>query len=169
MGRKTVIFGSVAVLLAAGLLLVFWRMKVMGPASARQPGGLAAVSAQGTPIPMEPARATAASTHPNSAFQEAEGLLVSLQLDPYPPTMTSPADFTVTLADTDGRLVGGAQISIDLTMPGMWMPPNMVNLQNTGSGTYTASGHFTMRGLWRMEVIITLDGQTRSVFFDVWL
>jgi hypothetical protein len=36
-------------------------------------------------------------------------------------------------------------------------------------GKYHASGYFTMRGLWRIEVIITHGSQKQSVFFEVGL
>ncbi len=95
--------------------------------------------------------------------------MVALELEPYPPTMSQATQFKVTLADTQGRAIGGATISVDLTMPGMYMPPNKIDLAASGGGEYTAEGHFTIRGPWRMEVIITLGEQTQSVFFDVWL
>jgi hypothetical protein len=169
MQRKVVIFGSLAVLVGAGLLLIFWRMQIMGPDAKRTAGGLLAVNAQGTPIPMPPAQATAAAQHPNGAFQVTNGLMVALELEPYPPSMSQASQFKVTLADTQGRAIGGATISVDLTMPGMYMPPNKIDLAASGGGEYMAEGHFTMRGPWRMEVIITLNEQTQSVFFDVWL
>ncbi len=169
MQKKTVIFGSLAVLVAAGLLLVFWRSQIMGPDAHRVAGGLIAVDAKGTPVPLPPSESSQAGLDDNVAFQQAGDLLVSLMLDPYPPTMANAGNFEVVLADTAGRLINNAQIAIDLTMPGMYMPPNKLDLQQAEAGTYRAEGRFTMRGLWRMEVIITLDGQSRSVFFDVWL
>ena len=94
---------------------------------------------------------------------------MSLGLDPYPPSVTKSSDFEVILTDTAGKAVSGATISLDLTMPGMYMPPNQLQMQSSGEGKYHAAGRFTMRGPWRIEVIISMGGQSQSVFFDVWL
>jgi hypothetical protein len=169
MEKKAIIFGSLIVLVGAGLFLMFWRAQIMGPDAKRTPGGLVAVDARGTPMPLSAPQAVEARTDDNNAFQEVNGLLVSLMLDPYPPNMKAPGNFEVVLADAQGRLISDADVSIDLTMPGMWMPPNLLTLQENEAGTYRSSGHFTMRGLWRMEVIIAIDGKTQSAFFDVWL
>ncbi len=169
MKNKAVIFGSVIVLIAGGIFLMLWRANIMGADAKRTAGGLVAVDSKGTPVPVPPARAAAGGLPENTAMQESNGLLVSLTLAPYPPTMAAASDFKVTLADTKGQAITGAAISIDLTMPGMYMPPNKIDLQAAEAGAYHASGRFTMRGPWRMEVIITIDGKTQSVFFDVWL
>jgi hypothetical protein len=127
------------------------------------------VDKQGTPIPIPPAQATARVGHEDTAFQAVDGMLVSLALSPYPPSMAQASDFLVTLSDEQGRALTGATVSVDLTMPGMYMPPNAVTLVPAGTGMYQGSGRFSMRGPWRMEVIITIDGQSHSAFFDVWL
>jgi len=44
-----------------------------------------------------------------------------------------------------------------------------LNMQSSGEGKYHATGRFTMRGPWRIEVIISIGGKSQSVFFDVWL
>ena len=54
-------------------------------------------------------------------------------------------------------------------MPEMWMPPNQPALEFAGEGKYQAAGQFTMRGWWRIEVIVKYDGQTQSAFFDLGL
>jgi hypothetical protein len=167
MKNRTVIFGSIVVLVAAGIFLMMWRSKIMGPNARVTAGGLVAVSARGTPIPIPPALATAGAD--NTAFQESGSLLVSLALNPYPPTVTKASDFEVTLADATGRPMAGATISVNLTMPGMMMPPNQVTLEPAEAGIYRGTGRFTMRGPWRMEVIFTIGDQAQSVFFDVWL
>jgi len=105
----------------------------------------------------------------NPAVQESAGLLVSLGLNPYPPRVTRSEDFAVTLTDANGQALSDATIRLDLTMPGMMMPPNQFDLAPDGAGKYHAGSRVTMRGPWRIEVIITISGQTQSVFFDVWL
>jgi hypothetical protein len=128
--------------------------------------GLTAVSADGTPI--EPA-AGAASLPENTAAQKVGNLNVSLALSPYPPKGFSSANFDVTLTDEQGQAISDARVSLDLTMPAMPMPQNQPEAQYTDKGLYQAAGRFTMRGLWRIEVIIERGGQTQSAFFDVGL
>ena len=169
MSKKTVLFGSIFVFVAAVIGLMLWRSHIMGPGARVTAGGLVAVSANGTPMPVPVALAAAGPVSENPAIQESGGLLVSLGLDPYPPGVTKPSNFEVILTDTAGKAVSDATISLDLTMPGMYMPPNQLNMQSSGEGKYHATGRFTMRGPWRIEVIISIGGKSQSVFFDVWL
>jgi hypothetical protein len=169
MKNRTVIFGSIIVLLAGGIFLMMWRSHIMGPGARLTAGGLVAASSQGTPMPVPAVQAAKGTLPANTAMQEADGLLVSLTLNPYPPSMSKPSDFEITLTDANGQTISDATLRLDLTMPGMYMPPNQLDLQPVGEGKYQATGHFTMRGPWRMEVIITNNGKTQSVFFDVWL
>ena len=164
--QKAVIFGSIIVLAAAGIFLMMWRSHIMGPGARVTAGGLVAVSSSGTPMPVQAGKGTLPE---NMASQEADGYLVSLTLNPYPPSMSKPSNFEITLTDLDGQAISDATISLDLTMPWMYMPPNKLDLEPSGDGKYRSSGHFTMRGPWRMEAIITMGGKTQSVFFDVWL
>ena len=168
MEKKTVLFGSMLVLLAGAVFLMLWRSRIMGPGARFTAGGLVAVSPEGTPLPV-PASRSAGNLPENSAIQESGDLVVTLALNPYPPGMTKPTSFELTLADTNGKAIPDAAVSLDLTMPGMYMPPNLLILEPDQSGTYHATGRFTMRGPWRMEAIIILDGRQQSVFFDVWL
>jgi nitrogen fixation protein FixH len=105
----------------------------------------------------------------NTAIQETSGFLVSLKLDPYPPSVANSNGFEVSLTDSNGQAVSDASIRLDLTMPGMMMPPNQFSLVPVGAGKYQASGPFTMRGPWRIEVVISIGETSQSVFFDVWL
>lgn len=153
------------VVIAAAVAFISMRRAHMHAAmSGAAVGNLHAVNAEGTPMP-----ALAAGLPEHSAGQAAEGLVVTFALDPYPPTMTEASTFKVTLTDVDGRPVSGAAIILDMTMPGMWMPTNQPKLTEGEAGIYSGTGQFTMRGLWRIEVIITLDDKTRSVFFDLGL
>ncbi len=51
----------------------------------------------------------------------------------------------------------------------MWMPPNQPALEFASDGQYRTTGQFTMRGWWRIEVIISRGGVDLSAFFDVGL
>ena len=167
--KKVVIFGSIIVLLAGVIFLMMWRSRIMGPGARSTAGGLVAVSSSGTPLLPPAAQATKGALPENIAMQEAGGLIISLALDPYPPVVAKPNKFEITLTDGTGQAINGATVSLDLTMPGMYMPPNSLNLKSSGDGKYSATGLFTMRGPWRMEAILTIGGKTQSVFFDVWL
>jgi hypothetical protein len=169
MEKKAVIIGSIIVLLAGAISLLIWRAHVMGPGARSTPGGLLAISIDRTPMPVPIAQGAAVYLPENTAIQESGGLLVSLALDPYPPTVSKPGNFEIKLTDQDGQANSNAIISLDLTMPGMYMPPNQLKMESAGEGKYLATGHYTMRGLWRIEVILSLGGKTQSVFFEVWL
>lgn len=129
-------------------------------------GGLVAVTAEGKTIP---APGDASPLPANTAMQKIGDLNVTLALAPYPPASFQKGAFDITLRDDKGQAISDAAIALDLTMPGMWMPPSKPNAQNVGDGKYHAEGFWTMRGLWRIEVIITRGGEKQSAFFDVWL
>lgn len=166
MAKKVVVLGIILVILAGGIFINMRRSHMMGANSQVPAGGLVAVSANGTPIPVS---AAAAKLPENTVQQESAGLLISLALNPYPPSGTQSGDFDVTLTNTNGQAITDATVSLDLTMPGMWMPPNQLSAEPVSDGKYHATGRFTMRGLWRIEVIITRGNQKQSVFFDVGL
>lgn len=129
-------------------------------------GGLVAATADGKTIP---ASSDVPKLPANTGTQKVGDLNVTLALSPYPPTSFQNGSFDITLIDDKGQAVTDAQISLNLTMPGMWMPPNEPNAQAVGNGKYHAVAFWTMRGLWQIEVIITRGNQKLSAFFDVWL
>jgi hypothetical protein len=133
--------------------------------SGQAPGGLVAVSPSGEQLAPDPVN----KLPENTAAQKVGGLNVSIALSPYPPLGFKESNFAVTLMDEQGQAVTDAKVSLDLTMPEMWMPPNKLEAQHAGNGQYLATGRFTMRGLWQIEVIIERGGNKQSAFFDVWL
>jgi len=155
----------VVVLIVIGMRMMRARMS---SGSLQAAGGLVAVSSDGVPIPLS-ANAVATQMPENMAMQQVGDMTVTIALNPYPPTGYNPADFKVTLTDVNGKVINDATVSLNLTMPTMWMPPNRFPLTSTSDGKYSAAGQFTMRGPWRIEVIITRGATTQSVFFDVWL
>jgi hypothetical protein len=163
----------IAILALVGGVFIFGRMFMrmrasgsgFGPGGGNASGGLVAVSADNKPLAAEPN----SQLPENTAAQKAGNLNVSLALSPYPPVGWQEGGFDVTLIDGQGQPITDAKISLDLTMPAMPMPPNSLDAQHTGNGIYHTTGMFTMRGLWRIEVIIERGGQKQSVFFDVGL
>jgi hypothetical protein len=144
-----------------------------GPGSGRRmmmgnghaPGGLVAVSPDGKPLAADPSN----KLPENTVTQQVGNLSVSIALSPYPPVGFQKSDFDVSLTDEQGQPITDAKISLDLTMPGMWMPPNKLEAQHNGNGRYHAAGMFTMRDLWQIEVIIQRGEEKQSAFFDVWI
>ena len=125
---------------------------------------LAAVSSDGAAIPQS------AGDLPKGTAQQTSGeLIISLTLNQYPVSVGRPTDFDVTLTDINGKAIDDASINLDLSMPSMWMPPNQLTSEFVSDGKYHATGQFTMRGGWRIEVIITRGSETQSVFFDLGL
>lgn len=129
-------------------------------------GGLVAVTADGKAIPVS---SDAPKLPVNAAAQKIGNLNVTLALSPYPPSSFQNGNFDITLIDDKGQAATDATISLDLTMPGMWMPPSNPNAQAVGNGKYHAAAFWTMRGLWQIELTITRGNQKQSAFFDVWL
>ncbi len=173
MNRKIIIVVSVVGLLAIGGLLFFAFMRSQHPfrgmmqgqfSQGQAAGGLVAVSPDGTPLPP-PADGT--PTPQNVARQTVGNLTVSLALSPYPPAGFQTSNFEVTLTDENNQAVTDATVNLDLTMPAMYMPPNALAAQHAGQGVYRGAGRFTMRGLWRIEVILQRGDKKVSAFFDV--
>ncbi len=167
MGKKITVV-AIVLLVVLGVSVISSRRSRMLSQPLLSAGGLVAVSSDGETI-SPPTNSAATELPENTAAQQAGDMNVSLALNPYPPVGFEPADFEVTLTDADGQVINDATVNLDLTMPGMWMPPNPLTLKSASDGKYSATGRFTMRGLWRIEVIITRGAETQSVFFDVWL
>jgi hypothetical protein len=169
--RKTIatvlLIGILLVVISAALFMVMRRASyAMHGGDGTTPGGLKAVSPDGSPVSLP---AGSAKLPENTAMQTVGGMSVSLALSPYPPSGFQAASFDVTLKDENGQAIPDAAVSLDLTMPAMPMPDNQPEAKYTDQGVYHADGRFTMRGLWRIEVIIQRGGQKQSAFFDVGL
>jgi hypothetical protein len=165
---RTIVIIIVILALVGGVLMfgsMFMRMRGFGPGGGNAASGLVAVSANGKPIAANPT----SQLPGNTAAQKAGNLNVSLALSPYPPAGFQDGGFDVTLTDAQGLPITDAKISLDLTMPAMPMPQNTLDAPHTSNGLYQATGRFTMRGLWQIEVIIERGGQKQSVFFEVGL
>ena len=177
MKDKTTVLTAIAtfmvvVVLLVGAFMIYRRYSYAGSTSGpgmmnsrHAPGGLVAVSAQGEPLTSDPA----GDLPENTATQKVGDLNVAINLSPYPPVGFNESNFAVTLTDGQGQAITDAKITLDLTMPSMPMPANKLEAQHADSGQYPATGRFTMRGWWRIEVIIERGGNQQSAFFDVWL
>ena len=163
MAKKIMVLGIVFILIAGVMFFVNMRRSRMFGAGTQSTGGaLQAVSADGNPVPN-----TGEVLPANTARQTSNGLLITLSISPFPISGGQASNFEISLADSVGQAISDAKISLDLTMPSMPMPSNQLTAGPGLNGKYQAEGFFTMRGGWRIEVIITRAGQSQSVFFDL--
>jgi hypothetical protein len=99
---------------------------------------------------------------------KAGNLNVQLAMNPAPAAF-SVTTFDITITDEKGAPVSDAIVSLDLTMPAMWMPANRPVAQSLGGGKYRATGRFTMRGGWQIAVIVERGGQRQTALFQLGL
>jgi hypothetical protein len=172
MAKKT-ISGVIVVIVLALVAFAVFAMSMRRSHMMNSGGSaleLIAVSADGKQIPPSADVSSATGElQKNTAAQQLGEMIVLLALNPYPPSAGQPTNFDVTLTDVNGKTIDDASISLNLTMPSMWMPPNQPALEFVSDGKYHAAAPFTMRGAWLIEVIITRGDQKQSAFFDVGL
>lgn len=60
-----------------------------------------------------------------------------------------------------------ADITLDLTMPSMTMPKNVVKMKESLGGVYNAQAIFTMSGDWRIYASAKFNGKSQDMYFDV--
>jgi nitrogen fixation protein FixH len=77
---------------------------------------------------------------------------IALTSAPAFPRQLDPAQLNVQIADSSGRPVSGASVTVQLAMPTMDMGQNQVTAQAGAAGIYTATGRFTMPGDWQVTV-----------------
>ncbi len=151
----------------AVLVMSMRRSHMMGGAGSQLE--LVAVSADGAQIlPSTDVDSVTGELPKGTAAQKSGDLIVLLALNPYPPSVGQ-GEFDVTLTDVNGTTIDDASISLDLTMPAMRMPPNQPVMEFVSDGSYHVTAYYTMRGWWRIEVIITRGSEKQSVFFDLGL
>jgi len=98
--------------------------------------------------------------------QTKNGMMAVFSMSPATPAMMDAVALTLNLRDANGQGIQGAQVTCDLTMPSMSMPPNQPQPTDAGNGMYTANTTFTMSGAWRAEVTVTYQGVTTPFTFD---
>ena len=60
-----------------------------------------------------------------------------------------------------------ATVVMDLTMPDMTMPKNIINLKESLPGIYTGEAIFTMAGNWRLMTSVNYNNKKQDMFFDI--
>ena len=98
---------------------------------------------------------------PGSAF------IMSLAMDPAQPKFGRKTKFRVSVEQTLGTPVEGAQAEVSLVMPLMDMGKNQFALKPVGKGEYEGTGEFTMSGEWEVIVTASTQGKTGKTTFNV--
>jgi len=98
--------------------------------------------------------------------QTRNGITAIFSMLPDSPTMMEPVSLSLVLTDIDGQAIEGAQVTYNLFMPGMTMPPNQPQASDNGDGLYKASAIFTMAGDWRAEATVDSGGETMTFTFN---
>ena len=116
-----------------------------------------------SPLPKLHEKSANISTQaaPNSAF------IMSLIMDPAQPKFGRKTNFRVTVKQTLGTPVDGAQVEASLVMPLMDMGKNQFALKAAGNGEYEGTGEFSMAGEWEVIVTATAEGKTGKTTFNV--
>src|SRR5207253_4810519 len=94
---------------------------------------------------------------------------ITMQVNPNPPLITQPATLSLqVLVNSSQQLVKNAHVTLETDMEAMDMGIDQVDARSQGNGTYLASVQFSMSGLWRIRVIVTLPGTNpASAAFEV--
>ena len=106
------------------------------------------------------------SNSTQGSTQDKNGMIAVFEMTPSPPLMMEPVSLALSLTGSSGEAIEGAQVSYELTMPGMTMPPNNPQTLEDEQGVYLADGVFTMAGEWRAQAIVVYGGETTTFTFD---
>lgn len=92
---------------------------------------------------------------------------MSLTTDPTPPVEDRETTFKLSLTDSAGKPVSGANVKAELKMSTMDMGKNEVGLVDKGSGNYEGKGKFTMAGPWDVVVSANRAGSSEQQIFPI--
>lgn len=95
---------------------------------------------------------------------------VSYTSDTTPPSLNQIHTWTIHVETADGQPVKNAEISVDGGMPqhGHGLPTSPQVTQNLGGGDYLVEGmKFQMLGWWEVKFLITANGQSDTVTFNI--
>jgi hypothetical protein len=133
--------------------------------AAPAPGG---VDPRAPVRPAAPPAATAQGGSSSQAQQRSEARQtntpdITFRTIPSPPRGAADNEFEVTVKDSEGKPIEGADVSLLFYMPAVpstKMPEmrNEVKLQATGGGKYTGKGQVMMAGAWTVTVSVRQNG-----------
>ncbi|MHB8772187.1 MAG: FixH family protein [Syntrophales bacterium] len=109
---------------------------------------------------------------PCTTVLAAEGLSVTFDITPKPVSAMKTLAFRIDIKHGASPVTDG-EVTVDLSMPGMAMPPNRVKLVHQGGGCYAGRGVIVRcpsgKAAWRAEARIRRlawgDGQPRQALF----
>ncbi len=104
---------------------------------------------------------------PLQATRGSGAITASLTVVPAPPAPMQDALLELRLFDSQEQPLSGANVSLDLTMPGMQMPVNRPQVVESSRGVYQAKTLFTMAGKWQIRVDVRYAGQNETLNFDL--
>jgi hypothetical protein len=107
-------------------------------------------------------------TGPCSRIIAEENFMVLFDVNPRPVRSMDELHFIITIKKA-GKPVTDAQVSLDLTMPGMFMGVNRPKLKHREKGRYEGEGVIPTcphgGKLWKAEIGIELKGEKASVSY----
>lgn len=101
------------------------------------------------------------------ASKTAGALTATLALTPDSPAPMRETELRLKIMDSNARPLETADVTMDLTMPGMAMPPNHPPVLASGDGVYVAKAIFSMAGRWRIEAKVAHAGAVDSFAFEL--
>ncbi len=88
---------------------------------------------------------------------------VTLQVNSNPPPTTQPVTLSIqVLLNASQQPVTNAHVTLVSNMETMDMGIDQVEAQSQGNGIYLANVQFSMSGPWKIQVLISLPGGTKS-------
>jgi len=97
---------------------------------------------------------------------------VSWNSDPVSPPLNQIHTWTIHVETADGQAIDKAEITVDGGMPqhGHGLPTSPQVTQNLGNGDYLVEGmKFQMLGWWEVRFLISANGQSDTVTFNLTL
>lgn len=92
---------------------------------------------------------------------------ISLTTVPNPPSL-GPTILIILVKDKKGNAVKNATVSFDLNMTTMNMGIQRGTATSQSDGSYAATGRLTMRGPWRVSIIVAMpDGNVMNKEFTI--
>ena len=106
------------------------------------------------------------SVNSSSALtSQNNGISATLSLEPSSPVAMENTTFTVKLMK-DNQPVKGAEIILNLTMPGMKMPQNRFNALENEPGSYSSTTLLSMAGDWHLQANVAQNKEDYIFDFD---
>ncbi|MAT43694.1 MAG: hypothetical protein CL609_15260 [Anaerolineaceae bacterium] len=101
----------------------------------------------------------------NLLISQDNGVTATLTIEPSTPVSMENTRFMITLMEGD-QPVKGADMILNLTMPGMKMPENKINAVEKEPGSYSNTTLLSMAGDWHLQADVTHNAKVYTFDFD---